>query len=108
MHNTQRMVSTSTFLKRYHKEGDEFLNIIRVTGDETSVAIVNVETKEHSKKSMPRHSLNKPEKFQETLCTRKTTGRQLFQVQERSAYGVIHILITKDHNNDRSVLQNTV
>jgi hypothetical protein len=35
------------FLKRYHKDGHEFLNhIARVTGDETWVSFVNVETKE--------------------------------------------------------------
>jgi hypothetical protein len=34
------------FLERYHKDGDEFLShIARVTGDETWVAFVNVETK---------------------------------------------------------------
>jgi hypothetical protein len=38
------------FLERYHKDGDEFLNhIVRVTGDETLVSFVNVETKELSK-----------------------------------------------------------
>jgi hypothetical protein len=37
----------SDFLARYHKDGDEFLNhIIWVTGDETWVSFVNVETKE--------------------------------------------------------------
>jgi hypothetical protein len=35
------------FLERYPKDGDEFLsNIIRVTGDETRVSFVKVETKE--------------------------------------------------------------
>jgi hypothetical protein len=35
------------FLERCHKDGDEFLNhIVRVTGDETWVSFVNVETKE--------------------------------------------------------------
>jgi hypothetical protein len=33
------------FLERYHKDGDEFLNhIVQVTGDETWVSFVNVET----------------------------------------------------------------
>jgi hypothetical protein len=33
--------------RAYHKDGDEFLNhTVRVTGDETSVSFVNVETKE--------------------------------------------------------------
>jgi hypothetical protein len=40
-HKTQRMVSALTFLERYHKDGDEFVNhIVRVTGDETWVSFV--------------------------------------------------------------------
>jgi hypothetical protein len=35
------------FLERYHKDGDEFHNhMVRVTGDETWISFVNVETKE--------------------------------------------------------------
>jgi hypothetical protein len=50
------------FLERYHKDGDAFLNhIIRITGDETWVSFVNVETKEQSKQWMHTHSPNKPE-----------------------------------------------
>jgi hypothetical protein len=43
-HKTQRMASSFVdFLKRCHKDGDEFLNhIVRVTGDETWVSFVNV------------------------------------------------------------------
>jgi hypothetical protein len=34
------------FLERYHKDGDEFLNhIVQVTGDETWLSFLNVETK---------------------------------------------------------------
>jgi hypothetical protein len=41
------MASALTFLKRYHKDVNEFLNhIVRVTGDETWISFVNVETKE--------------------------------------------------------------
>jgi hypothetical protein len=47
--------------RRYHKGGDEFLNHI-VTGDETRVSFVNVETKEQSKQWMLTHSPNKPKK----------------------------------------------
>ena len=47
VHKTQRMASALTFLQRYHDEGDEFLDKI-VTGDETWVKFVNVETKEQS------------------------------------------------------------
>jgi hypothetical protein len=37
------------FLERCHKDGDEFLShIVPVTGDETWVSFVNVETKEQS------------------------------------------------------------
>jgi hypothetical protein len=36
------------FLERYHKNGDEFLNHA-VTGDETWVSFVNVETEEQQK-----------------------------------------------------------
>jgi spore coat polysaccharide biosynthesis protein SpsF (cytidylyltransferase family) len=40
-------------LERYHKYGDESLNyVVRVTGDETWVSFVNVETQEHSKQWM--------------------------------------------------------
>jgi hypothetical protein len=53
-HKTQKMASTLTFFKRYHKDGDEFLNhILRVTGDdETWVSFLNVETKEQPKQRM--------------------------------------------------------
>jgi hypothetical protein len=37
------------FLEQFHKDGDEFLNCIQVTGDETWDSFVNVETKEQSK-----------------------------------------------------------
>jgi hypothetical protein len=46
---TQRKSSALIFLERYHKDGNEFLNrIVRVTGDETWVSFVSVETKEYS------------------------------------------------------------
>jgi hypothetical protein len=36
-----------TFLERYHKDGDEFLNhVVRVIDDDTWVSLVNAETKE--------------------------------------------------------------
>jgi hypothetical protein len=45
-----------TFLEQYHKDGDEFLNhVVQVTGDETWVSSVNVETKEQSKQWMHTH-----------------------------------------------------
>jgi hypothetical protein len=49
----QRVASALTFLERWHKDGDEFLNhVVQVTGDETWVSFVNVETKEQSKQWM--------------------------------------------------------
>jgi hypothetical protein len=47
-HRMQRMVSAFVdFLERYHKDGDEFFNhIVRVTGDETRISYVNIETEE--------------------------------------------------------------
>jgi hypothetical protein len=50
-----------TSLDQYHKDGDEFLkHIVRVTGDETWVSLVIVETKEQSKQWMHTYSQNKP------------------------------------------------
>jgi hypothetical protein len=47
-HKTQQMASAFTSLERYHKDGDESVNHT-ITGDETWVPFVNVETKEQSK-----------------------------------------------------------
>jgi hypothetical protein len=58
------------FLGQYHKGGDEFLNH-NVTGDETWVSFLNVETKQQSKQWMHTYSPNKPKKFTETLFARK-------------------------------------
>jgi hypothetical protein len=70
-HKKQRMVSALTLLERYYKNGDEFLNhIVWVTGDETWVSSVNVETKEQSKQWMHTHSPNKPKKFKQMLPAR--------------------------------------
>jgi hypothetical protein len=41
------MASALIFLEQYHKDDDEFLShIVQVTGDETWVSFMNVETKE--------------------------------------------------------------
>jgi hypothetical protein len=54
-HKTQIIASALIFLERHQKDGYEFLNhIVRVTGDETWVSFVNVETKEQSKQWMHR------------------------------------------------------
>jgi hypothetical protein len=43
-HTTQRLTSALTFLEQYHKDDNEFLNLIlRVTDDETWVSFLNVE-----------------------------------------------------------------
>jgi hypothetical protein len=48
-HKMQGITSALTFFEQYHKNGNEFFNhIIRVTGDETWVLFVNVETKEQA------------------------------------------------------------
>jgi hypothetical protein len=50
------MASALTFLKRYHKDSDEFLNhITREKNDETWVSFVNTESKEQSKEWMHTH-----------------------------------------------------
>jgi hypothetical protein len=52
-HEMHRIAPALTFLEQYHKDGNEFLShIIWVTGDETWVSFVNVETKEQSKQWM--------------------------------------------------------
>jgi hypothetical protein len=66
-HKTQRMASAFTFLEQYQKDGDVFLScIVRVTGDETWVSFVNVETKQHLKQWMYTHSPNKRKRFKQT------------------------------------------
>jgi hypothetical protein len=51
------------FLKCYHKDGCDLSHIVRVTGDETWVSFMNVETKEQSKQWMHTYSPNKPKKL---------------------------------------------
>jgi hypothetical protein len=64
------MGSASTFLQRYWEQRDEFLDRI-VTGDETWVQFMNIETtKEQSKQWMHTHS-HKPKKFTRTLSNKK-------------------------------------
>jgi hypothetical protein len=93
------------FLERYHKDGNEYLNhIVRVTGEETSVPFLNVETKEQSMQWMHTHAPDKPKKFKQTSACQKADGN-CFVGQERSADGGIHA--TRDHNNVTNVLRNT-
>jgi hypothetical protein len=93
------------FWEQYHKDVNEFLNhIVKVTGDETYVLFLNVETKEKSKQWVHTRSSNKPKKFKQRLSACQKAGRSCFLGQETSADGGIHA--TKDHNNIRRVLRN--
>lgn len=68
-HKIKRMSSAIDFLSRYDAEGEEFLNRI-VTGDETWVAYVNVETKQQSMQWGHTGS-PKPKKTRQSFSTRK-------------------------------------
>jgi hypothetical protein len=82
------MASALTSLEQYHKDGSEFLNhIVRVTGDETWVSFVNVETKEQSKQWMHPHSSNKPKKFKQTMSPCQKADGSCFLGKERSTDG---------------------
>jgi macrodomain Ter protein organizer (MatP/YcbG family) len=62
------MASALTFLKRYHKDGDEILNhITRETSDETWISFANAESKEQSKEWMHTHLPTKPRRFKQTM-----------------------------------------
>jgi hypothetical protein len=82
-----------------------FCRIERVTGDETWISFVNVETEEQSKQRMHTHSPNKPKKFKQTLSACQKVDGNCFLGQERSADGGIHA--TSNHSTVRSVLRNT-
>jgi hypothetical protein len=98
VHKIQRMALALTLLERYQKDGTEFLNhIIPITGDETWVSFVNVETKEQSKQWMHTHSPNKAKKFKQTLSACQKADDSCFLRQEMSADAGIHA--TKDHSN---------
>jgi hypothetical protein len=96
----QRMVSALTFLQSYHDEGDEFLDKI-VTGDETWVKFVNVETKEQSRQWMHTHSTNKPRKLKKSLANRKLMAT-VFWDRKRSA--VVRVYGTWNHDYIRNIL----
>jgi hypothetical protein len=103
-HKTQSMASALTLLQPYHKDGHEFLNhIVRVTGDETLVSFMNVETKEQSKQWIHTHSPRKPKNLNKRLSARKVMAT--FSGTRKSVDGGIHA--TRDHNNVRNVLRNT-
>jgi DNA-binding transcriptional MocR family regulator len=78
------MALALTFLESYHKDGNEFPNhIVRLTGDETWVSFVNVETKEQSKQWINTHSPNKQKKFKQTLTAYQKADRNCFLRQNR-------------------------
>jgi histone-lysine N-methyltransferase SETMAR len=105
-HKMQRMPSALTFLDRYRKDGIQFLShIVRVTGDETSVSIVNAESIEQSKQWIHTHSSNKPKRFKRTLTVCQKADGNCFLGGESCADGGIHASI--DHSDVRSVLRNT-
>jgi hypothetical protein len=60
------MASALTFLERYHKDGNEFLSLVRVTGNETWVSFVNVETKEQPKQLDAQTFTQEAEKFKKS------------------------------------------
>jgi hypothetical protein len=99
----QIIASALTFLERYHKHGDQFLNhIARIIDNETWILFVNVETKD-SQSSGCAHIHQSCRKSLNKLC-QKAHGN-CFLGQERSAHDRIHA--TKDNNIFRSVLRNT-
>jgi hypothetical protein len=61
------MVSAfADFLEESHKDGNKFLShSVCITGDETWVSFVNVETEDQSKQWMHTHSPNQPKKFKQ-------------------------------------------
>jgi hypothetical protein len=69
-HKTQGLAWDLTVLERYQKDGDEFLSqIVRVTGVETWISFLKVETK-----VVDAHTFSKQaEKFKQYLPTRKLT-----------------------------------
>jgi hypothetical protein len=70
------MVAVLTFLERYHKDGDEFLDHI-VTGDETWIARITPESKQQSLQWWHTGS-PKPKKFKQTLLAWKIMATVLW------------------------------
>jgi hypothetical protein len=64
-----------TFLERYHKDGNKFLNhIVWKTGDETWVSFVNFETKEQSKQCLHTHFTKQAVKVYTNVVCQKAGG----------------------------------
>ncbi|GFU24439.1 histone-lysine N-methyltransferase SETMAR [Trichonephila clavipes] len=68
------------FLSRYHTDGEDFLNRM-VTGDETWVAHVNVETKQQSMAWGHAGSPTRLRKARQTLSARKLMVTVFWDVQ---------------------------
>lgn len=69
-HKKKRLAYSLSFLERYDRGGDEFLNHI-VTGDETWVAYYTPETKRQSSEWHHSNSPTRPRKFKQEPSTRK-------------------------------------
>jgi hypothetical protein len=66
----KHMGAALTFLERYHRDGDKFLDHI-VTGDEAWVSHFTRESKRQSLEWHHPRSPSKPRKFKQTLSTQK-------------------------------------
>jgi hypothetical protein len=75
-HKEKRMATVLTFLKRYHKDGDEFLDHT-VTGDETWIAHITPESKQQSLQWWHTGS-PMPKKFKQTLLAQKIMATALW------------------------------
>ncbi|GFV05780.1 histone-lysine N-methyltransferase SETMAR [Trichonephila clavipes] len=80
IHKTSRMSAALEFLSRYHTDGEDFLNRM-VTGDETWVAHVNVETKQQSMAWGHTSSPTRLRKARQTLSARKFMVTVFWNVQ---------------------------
>lgn len=69
-HKQKRMGAALTFLIRYDKDGEQFLNHI-VTGDETWISHITPESKRQSMEWHHSRSPTKPKKAKQILSTRK-------------------------------------
>ncbi|GFY18823.1 mariner Mos1 transposase [Trichonephila clavipes] len=80
IHKTSRMGAALEFLSRYYTDGEDFLNRM-VTGDETWVAHVNVETKQQSMAWGHTGSPILLRKARQTLSVRKLMVTVFWDVQ---------------------------
>jgi hypothetical protein len=69
-HRKQHIGAALTFLARYHRDGDKFLDHM-VTGDEIGFSHFTPESKRQSLEWYHPRPPSKPRKFKQTLSTRK-------------------------------------